>query len=187
MWTIWVNFHCLMRSEEPLELLCVALRNVSDGEQRKRAIRWHLALGAVGEDEVAREHAADEVPDNRPAGDLHDEASAPFWANGLREQEAKGGSWEGANDAPEHDDEEDAPEKVPLALTLFGEDAVLEVNGWGMPASRSAPQAASASWGSGKDARTATRTGSMTPSVPAHGPEDGARGVPQAWRYSEIS
>src|SRR3990172_13108372 len=116
-----------MRSEELLDVLRVAFRHDPDSEHREQRVGQHLLLGAVCEHEVADQHAADEVADDRPGDDLHDEAGATLRANGLSEYEAKSGSREGAGEAPEHDENENAPEKAPLALTRFGEDAAQDI------------------------------------------------------------
>ena len=89
MWATGRDFRCVMRSEELLDVLRVAFRHVPDSEHREQPVGQHLLLGAVCEHEVADQHAADEVADDRPGDDLHDEAGATLRANGLSEYEAK--------------------------------------------------------------------------------------------------
>ena len=114
-----------VRSEETANAPGVA-RFDADGEEGDRTVGRHLALGAIGEDEVAGEHAGDEVADDDPGDELDDEAGGTFGADRFGEQPAEAGAENTAEDTPEDDDDQDTPEEAAFALSRFWEDIVLE-------------------------------------------------------------
>ena len=121
-------FQRVVRAEEALDAPAIARLEIANDKLRHRPVGRHLALGAVGEEEVAGEHACDEVADDDPGDELDDEAGAAVWAERFGEQPAEACADDAAGDAPEDNRDEHPPEELAFARSGFGKDVVLDID-----------------------------------------------------------